>query len=176
MPYSTVEDVRLILKGHYEQAGEYDIEDSQLSNEADILDAIADADSQLDAAIRRRGYSTPLPDPVPDIVKHLSKNIASYLVDLLVRGQQQFQGAEYPFRLRYERARETLRKIETGFIDIYDTGDGPLITGAGSIVINPPALISERDVFPRGTPYVDDRGEFGEVIYTERIPRFPWGN
>ncbi len=165
MAYVTRDEVRLVLKGVYDQPGEFNIDDNALSNDAVIDDAIADASSQINAAIRRRGYPTPLPDPAPDIVKHVVKNVAAYLVDLTIRGQQQYSGSDYPFRLRYERARETLRKIETGFIDIFDLEDGE----QGSILINPPAVFHERDVFPRGLNQ-GERTEFGEGIYIDNLP------
>jgi len=79
--------------------------------------AIADADTQINLALKRR-YVVPFADgSVPDLVKYLSISISSYLALLTFRGSNPVT-AEDPAALRYDRARRMLDNIQNGRVDI----------------------------------------------------------
>lgn len=146
MAYSTVEEVRLILKGvDNSPATDYDLTPDQLSD-AQVEDDIANADNQIDSALGSR-YTVPFPTPTPPLVNSLSKDIASYLSDLRFRGAKEYGSELSPFYLRYQRAVALLNSLEegTGSIPGIDLG-----TGEGA-VFNPyeGTLMTTKHIFTR---------------------------
>lgn len=113
MAYSTVEQVREVLKGVSDSpATDYDLT-SNLLTETQIEADIADADSQIDSAVGAR-YAVPFEAPTPPLINTLSINIASYLADLRFRGGKEYPNELSPFYLRYQRATRTLNAIADG--------------------------------------------------------------
>jgi phage gp36-like protein len=134
--------------------------------DAQISYAITSAEGQVDLSLRKR-YDLPLNDPVPSIVVSLATDIAAYLSDLTFRGNQPYQNAMHPMRLRYERANLILSQIAGGSLDIFDTVETDIQS-----VYNPyPGdVLLTTDVFPRGFAL----GRGGEYSETERIPYSPF--
>lgn len=171
MSYSTVEEVRTVLRGWVESPIEPDVTPSALSD-AQIEYEIGNADEQINAVLRRR-YTLPLPIPVPAILKNLSVDIAAALSDMIFRGSREYQSPLSPARLRYERALLILDHIANGDYPLYNAGEGPeLPTEAGSIVINPYKgdILLTKEVFPRGYIPGENDAEFAE----ELIPFSPY--
>lgn len=166
MAYSTIADVKLVLQGIVESGGEYDVTPDDLSDEQ-IEYEIGNADSQIDLALRKRGYSTPLPPPLPEIIHTLSVDIASAQCDMTFRGSREYSNENNPFRLRYDRARRLLVQITDGEYPIYNPGEGPDLTASyDAEVINPyPGdILLTREVFPRGADFLRSGAEYGEQI------------
>lgn len=114
MAYVTEEDVIPILVGRRDEnrnetAADLDVDQIRL--------AIADAESQVNLALKRR-YVVPFEEGlVPDTVKWLTLNIASYLALLTFRGSSPV-GEGDPLSLRYDRARRMLDNIQSGRVDV----------------------------------------------------------
>jgi phage gp36-like protein len=113
MAYSTVPDVIKVLIGRRaedrnETPAELDVDQIQA--------AIADADAQIDLALKRR-YVIPFTGTVPAVIHRLSINIASYLSLLYFRNAQPVS-ADDPLALLYDRARRMLDAIQQGRVDV----------------------------------------------------------
>jgi phage gp36-like protein len=78
-----------------------------------IQDEIENAETQIDAALRRR-YTVPFEEPIHATIKYLCIDIAAYLCDLRFRGSREYESERYPFPLRYDRARRLLDDLGTG--------------------------------------------------------------
>lgn len=172
MTYSTVEEVRSILRGFVDGvSADPDVVPSKLSD-AQIEYEIKNADAQIDGALRRR-YDLPLPVPVPNIIQVISCDIAAALCDMTFRGSREYPAELAPFRLRYERAKDMLESIASGDYPIYNEGDGPGEVG-GNIVINPypgDVLLTE-EVFAHGGPFDGGRGDGSAEM--AQIPYYPY--
>lgn len=177
MAYSTIEQVRQLLKGVVEATGQElggDYTPDKLSD-AQIEYEIKNADAQIDASLRRQ-YSIPLTEPVPAILNTLSVDIAAALCDMAFRASKEYASELSPFRLRYDRALLLLERIAEGTYPLFNDGEGPGEQGGGALVINPYEgnLLRDEEVFPRGGPFTRNR-EFGEKVYTD-IPNRMWGH
>ena len=170
MAYSTKEDVREILQGLPEQnsSPNYDVVPSGLSD-AQIEYEISNADSQIDLVLRKRGYSTPLPDPIPTVIHTLSVDIAVAYCDLIFRGSREYTNtSSSPFQIRYNRAMQILRMMADGSYPIYNPGEGPETAEVfDSVVINPyPGdVLLTKDVFPRGADFLHSDAEYSTRPY-----------
>jgi phage gp36-like protein len=79
--------------------------------------AIADAEAQINLALKRR-YVVPFPDgQVPTLIHQLSIAISSYLALLIFRGSNPV-GDDDPMARYYDRARRMLDAIQTGRADV----------------------------------------------------------
>lgn len=114
MAYSTEADVLRVLVGRRDEVrnetpAELDVDQ--------IRYAIADADAQINLALKRR-YVVPFPDgSVPTLVKGMSINIAAYLSLLIWRGSNAV-GTDDPLFLLYDRSRRMLDAIQQGRADV----------------------------------------------------------
>ena len=98
MAYSTEGDVLKVLIGRRDE----DRNETPAELDVDqIRYAIADADAQINLALKRR-YVVPFTGAVPDLVHGMSINIASYLSLLIFRGSNPV-GADDPLALLYNR-------------------------------------------------------------------------
>lgn len=114
MAYSTEGDIITVLIGRREETQNETPADLDIDQ---IRFAIADADSQINLALKRR-YVIPFVDgSVPALVKSLSVSIASYLSLLTFRGSNPV-AADDPLALRYDRARRMLDAIQNGRVDV----------------------------------------------------------
>lgn len=114
MAYSTENDVIKVLIGRRDEGRNETPADLDIDQ---IRYAIADADAQINLALKRR-YAVPFADgSVPALVKGLSINIASYISLLIFRGAQPV-GADDPIFLLYDRARRILDSIQASRVDI----------------------------------------------------------
>lgn len=177
MAYSTKEQVRQLLKGVVEITGAElggDYTPDKLSDDQ-IEYEIRNADEQINASLRRQ-YKVPLEGELPVILNTLSVDIAASLCDMTFRASREYANELSPFRLRYERANLLLERIAEGTYPIFNEGESPENPGGGAIVINPydGQLLEDRDVFPRGGPFVNNQ-EFGERIVS-RNPHRMWGH
>jgi len=131
-----------------------------------ILQAIEDAEGEVDGVLRRR-YPLPLSTPVPDLISTIAAAIAAYNADLVFRGSTPYQTQQEPVLLRLRWARDLLEQIANGEIDAGividpDAVVPPTSTGEEATIINPyePKLIGWQDVepcpFPWGTQYRRD--------------------
>lgn len=152
MAYSTIEQVREVLKGVDDSpATDYDMT-ANLLTDAQIEADIADADSQIDSALGNR-YKIPFA-PVPPLVTSFSINIAAYLADLRFRGSKEYPNELSPFYLRYQRAIQSITAISEGTASIPD-GDvlEPPVVGVGNAygVVNPyeGRLMNTQHIFTR---------------------------
>lgn len=174
MAYSTWEEVREVLKGLIEP-NEYDVTPAFNLTQPQIEREISNADAEIDLALRKAGYSTPLSSP-PQLVHQLSIDIAVALCDLTFRGSRAYEGELSPFRIRYDRAKELLKLIAEDDYPVYNPGDEDApVRGAGydAVVVNPypgPVLLDE-EVFPRGIKFFGNTAEYAE---TEDIPYRPY--
>jgi phage gp36-like protein len=174
MPYSTWTEVQEVLKGLIEP-NEYDVTPGNELSQAQIEREISNADAEIDLALRKAGYSTPLSSP-PALVHQLSIDIAVALCDLTFRGSRAYEGDLSPFRIRYDRAKEILELIAEKDYPVYNPGDPDApVRGSGydAVVINPypgPVLL-DKEVFPRGIDFFGERSEYAE---TEHIPYNPY--
>lgn len=170
MAYSTKEDVRQVLVGIVSES-EYDSTSAALSDDQ-IEYEIGNADSQIDLALRKRGYTTPLPSPIPSVIRNLSVDIAVALSDMTARGSNVYGSENHPARIRYDRARRILLQIGDGSYPIYNPGDGPDITAIyDAEVLNPyPGdVLLTKEVFPRGADFLRGDGiEYTEEPYPGR--------
>lgn len=122
MAYSNVAQVRSILQGW---SGDESFNNTPAKlNDSQLEYAIASADAEIDAALRRK-YKVPFgeiddvetAESIPKLVRTLSIDIACYQADLIFRNQTRAQ-ADTPGILRYERARRILNELKTGRIEI----------------------------------------------------------
>ena len=113
MAYCTEGDVIAVLIGRRQETKNETPADLDIDQ---IRFAIADADAQINLALKRR-YVVPFVGAVPDLVKSLSVSIASYLSLLTFRGSNPVT-AEDPMALRYDRARRMLDAIQNGRVDV----------------------------------------------------------
>lgn len=114
MAYCTEGDVIAVLVGRREETQNETPADLDLDQ---IRFAIADADAQINLALKRR-YVIPFTvGSVPDLVKSLSISISSYLALLTFRGSNPVT-AEDPLALRYDRARRMLDAIQRNVVDV----------------------------------------------------------
>lgn len=159
MAYSTVEQVREVLKGVSDSpATDYDLT-SNLLSDAQIEADIADADSQIDSAVGAR-YATPFEEPTPPLINTLSLNIASYLADLRFRGGKEYPNELSPFYLRYQRATRTLNAIS----------DGRATIPGGSVLSPPEGSGDDDQAYGVVNPYR------GHLMRTQHIfTRWPEG-
>lgn len=176
MPYSTADDVRLVVQGMIDtsQGEDPDYTPAHLSD-AQIEYEISNADLQIDAVLRRR-YSLPLPEPVPPVIKNLSIDIAASLVDMQFRGSREYASVLHPARLRYERALLILDRIATGDYPLYNDDDplAPSAIGDEAAVFNPYKgdVLLTKEVFPRG--YIPGNEGNGSDEYAQAIIPQPW--
>jgi hypothetical protein len=169
MAYSTKEEVRQILEGLVEVGGNRDFTAAGLTD-AQVEYEIGNADSQIDLALRKRGYTTPLPPPVPSIIHFLSVDIAVAQCDMIFRGSREYANENHPARMRYDRARRLLLQIVDSDYPIYNPGEGPEIAAIyDAELVNPyPGDVLEtKDVFPRGAKFLrtHDGAEYAEESY-----------
>jgi phage gp36-like protein len=139
MAYSTEEDVIRVLIGRRsenrnETPAELDVDQ--------IRAAIADADAQINLALKRR-YVVPFAEgSVPAIVHRWSINIASYLALLYFRGAQPVSSDD-PLALLYDRTRRMLDAVQQNRVEV---------DGAVEVITedNVPAVYNayEGDLFP----------------------------
>jgi phage gp36-like protein len=113
MAYCTEGDVIAVLVGRREETQNETPADLDVDQ---IRFAIADADAQINLALKRR-YVIPFVGVVPDLVKSLAVSIASYLALLTFRGSNPVS-AEDPMALRYDRARRMLDAIQNGRVNV----------------------------------------------------------
>jgi hypothetical protein len=139
-------------------------------DDAQIEYAIQDADSQINAVLRRI-YLVPLPDPIPDIIHTLSVDMAAVLADNVWRGSREYANELAPPRITWSRCNGVLRSIGTGTLQIYNVGEGPEQVGNEAIVINPyPGdIMLDTDVYPRGNS--PDKTGQGAEYTTRPIPQ-----
>lgn len=132
MAYSSESDIIAILVGRRDEnrnetAAELDVDQIRL--------AIADADAQINLALKRR-YVVPFAEGlVPDLIKNLSTNIAAYLSLLTFRGAAPITDGD-PLALRYDRARRMLDAIQTGRVDVYGAVENVSLDDAVPAVYN----------------------------------------
>ena len=114
MAYCTEDDVIRVLLG---RRGEDRNETPAELDVDQIRGAIADADAQINLALKRR-YVVPFEvGSVPVIVHVWSINIASYLSLLYFRGGQPVS-ADDPMALLYDRTRRMLDAVQQGRADV----------------------------------------------------------
>lgn len=114
MAYSSEEDVIAVLVGRRDENRNETPADLDVDQ---IRFAIADADAQINLALKRR-YVVPFAvGEVPDLVHSLSISIASYLALLIFRGASPITDGD-PLALRYDRARRMLDAIQNGRVDV----------------------------------------------------------
>lgn len=173
MAYSTVQDVRTVLRGfsdpHMEDDPDYT---PAMLGDAQIEWAIRDADAQIDGVLRRI-YAVPLPDPVPDIVVTLSVDMAAVLSDAIWRGSREYSSELAPARVMWTRCMRILDSIGKGAIQIYNVGEGPDPVGNEAIVINvyEDDILLDRDVYPHGNS--PDKASNKAEYTTVPIPYHP---
>lgn len=174
MAYSTPKDVRLILQGYSDPtvSNDPDRTSARLSD-AQIEYEISNADIQIDMILRRRGYETPLPEPVPTVIRNLSIDLAASLSDMTFRGSREYSSPLNPFRLRYERVLMILDRIAEGAYPVYNDSEEANVGTASVFNYEYSNLISDTDVFPRGLRKVGDSGEYAESEYGY-IPYHPY--
>lgn len=114
MAYSSEQDVIAVLIGRRDESRNETPADLDVDQ---IRFAIADADAQINLALKRR-YVVPFDvGSVPDLVKSLSISIASYLALLTFRGAAPITDGD-PLALRYDRARRMLDSIMNNRVDV----------------------------------------------------------
>lgn len=114
MAYVTEKDVIRVLVG---RRGETRNETPADLGVDQIRMAIADAEAQVNLALKRR-YVVPFPDgEVPELVKSLTVSIAAYLSLLFFRGAQPV-GEDDPMTRLYDRARRMLDALQQGRVDL----------------------------------------------------------
>ena len=114
MAYCDEKDVLRILIG---RRGEARNETPAELDVDQIRAAIADADAQINLALKRR-YVVPFPvGEVPSIVKQWSITIAPYLSLLYFRGAQAV-GSDDPLALLYDRTRRMLDAVQQSRVDV----------------------------------------------------------
>lgn len=178
MAYSTVQEVRLILRGwsdpHMSDDPDYT---PAMLDDAQIEYAIQDADSQIDAVLRRI-YALPLPDPIPDLIHTLSTDMAAVIADSIWRGSREYASELAPARILWGRCARFLDRIGSGALQLYNAGEGPEQVGNEAVVINPyPGdILLDTDVYPRGNS-PDRTGQDAEYAHktTVYIPQTPYG-
>jgi phage gp36-like protein len=130
MAYCTEQDVIAVLIGRRDENRNETPADLDIDQ---IGQAIADADAQINLALKRR-YVVPFV-VVPDLVKSLSISISSYLSLLTFRGSSPV-GAEDPMALRYDRARRMLDAIMNNRADLDGATEVTTDDGSDPAVFN----------------------------------------
>jgi|SRR4249919_3537233 len=175
MAYSEPQDVRLILRGwndpHMTDDPDYT---PAMLDDAQIEYAIADADAQINAVLRRL-YAVPLPDPIPDLIRALSVDMSAVISDSIWRGSREYANELAPPRILWGRCTRILDRIGSGSLQLYNVGEGPEQVGNEAVVINPyPGdIILDTDVYPRGNS-PDRTGQNAEYAAVP-IPQTPYG-
>ena len=114
MAYCSESDVIRLLVGRRDENRDETPAELDLDQ---IRDAIADAETQINLALKRR-YVIPFTvGSVPSSIRYLTINIASYLSLLTFRGAAPVS-ADDPLAIRYDRARRMLDAIQTGRVDV----------------------------------------------------------
>jgi phage gp36-like protein len=132
MAYSSEDDVIAVLIGRRSENRNETPADLDIDQ---IRFAIADADAQINLALKRR-YVVPFDvGSVPDLVKSLSVSIASYLALLVFRGAVPIVDGD-PLALRYDRARRMLDAIQSGKVDIDGAIENTEVSDATPAVYN----------------------------------------
>lgn len=112
--YCSEKDVIRLLVGRRDENRDETPADLDLDQ---IRDAIADAETQINLALKRR-YVVPFAvGVVPETVRRLTINIAGYLSLLTFRGAASI-GSDDPMGIRYDRARRMLDAIQTGRVNV----------------------------------------------------------
>lgn len=175
MAYSQVKDVRLVLRG-FSDPGMSDDPDytPAMLDDAQVEWAIKDADSQINAVVRKI-YNVPLPDPVPDIIVTLSTDMAAVIADNMFRGSREYATELAPARLLWDRCTRILGSIGNGSTPLYNVDEGPEPVGNESVVINPypDDVLLDREVFPRGNS--PDKTGIKVEYATVPMPQNPYG-
>jgi phage gp36-like protein len=130
--YVTVPEVRENLRADGEDTT---VTASRLP-EARVSWAIKQAEAEIDARLSSR-YAVPF-NPVPQLVWDVALSIASYLTDLWYRGGVDYESERDPVLLAYARARDLLKGLMDGSIDL-PPGDGgttpePNTAGATTVI------------------------------------------
>lgn len=114
MAYCDEKDVIRVLVGRRDETRSETPADLDVDQ---IRAAIADADTQINLALKRR-YSVPFVEgSVPSIVRQWSINISSYLSLLYFRGSNPI-GGDDPLALLYDRTRRMLDAVQQGRADV----------------------------------------------------------
>lgn len=114
MAYCDESDVIRILIGRREENRNETPADLDLDQ---IRDAIADAEAQINLALKRRYVIPFTTGSVPPTVERWTAGIAAYLSLLTFRGASPI-GADDPLALRYDRIRRMLGDVQTGRVDV----------------------------------------------------------
>lgn len=133
-------------------------------SDAQILDAISEATTELDGRLAAR-YKVPFPDPAPALIQAVVRDIAAYLATLTYRKGNPLLPDD-PVRLRYSRASSMLTDIAAGKVELPAGGITVPETGGHAAVVNPYEgdLFELRDLglYPArpgiGVPYGPSRG------------------
>lgn len=128
--YTTPEAVRAVLSRDSTNVGAT----ASTLDEGKILTAIADATSQVDAALVQM-YIIPFDPDVPALVSQITRDIAAYDADLVYRQNKDYSSNLDPVYLRYRKASNLLDQLRQGTIDL--PGATHLTGSAGIAVANP---------------------------------------
>lgn len=132
MAYASVDDVIALLIGRREESRNETPADLDVDQ---IRDAIADAEAQVNLALKRR-YVIPFVDGlVPDTIVRITASIAAYL-SLLTFREGSPVGSDDPNALRYDRARRMLDSIQTGRADLVGAVEALTLDGSVPAVYN----------------------------------------
>ncbi len=104
-----------------------------LLSDAVLLERVATAESQVDAAVSIR-YVVPFPDPVPQLIVDITIAIASYLAALTYRKSLDLPATD-PAALRYAWALSMLKALSTGDANI-PNGPSPIQRPQGAYARN----------------------------------------
>lgn len=138
MTYAAQSDIEARYPGELAQAGPRD--SANALDAAAIALALAEADSAIDARLRRVGWSVPLVDPAPDWVKPIAVDLALYLATpTALASQEDFSDR----RRRFDAAIRYLDGIAAG--EILPPRPESQSGGKGVYITNHPRL------FGRGT-------------------------
>jgi phage gp36-like protein len=114
--YATADDVRSVVARDLNRP----TSNTAALDDAALEAAIVNAQSQVDAKLRRR-YATPF-SPVPALVKSITVDIAAWYAYGIYRQEKQMAETD-PIIRRYNRAIELLCYLAEGLADL-DGGDG----------------------------------------------------
>lgn len=131
MPYTDPTDLRLALA----PGGALNPATAASLTDAELADAIAEAEQEVDGRLAAR-YAVPFPDgSVPPLVAQITRDLASFKATLVHRKGDPLP-ADHPVRLRHDHAQALLRQLVRGEIDLpgVDEAVGALRQAA---VVNP---------------------------------------